>query len=192
MIKTEADVKVGSGDARVEVARLLRELREMKNMSQEELARRIGRKRQVVAQMEQGISKGINLLRLEEMVAACGERLVLATTQQKKEIPLDTYQEDKVLVAFASGDISQAERQLSELRRWQYPVTQVMACCKRDMAITLSYYFKGRTDVSHSEMNNIVMGLSLIGFVKEAAELKTLYNDILDQAEELADGGEDS
>ncbi|WP_314068638.1 helix-turn-helix transcriptional regulator [uncultured Vagococcus sp.] len=192
MIKTEADIKVGKGDTRVEVARLLRELREAKHISQEELAKRIGRNRQVVAQMERGVSQGINLLRLEEMVAACGERLVLATTKQKKEIPLDTYQEDQVLVAFASGEIGEAERRLSGLRRWQYPVTQVMACCKRDMAVTLSYYFKGRTDLSHSEMNNITMGLSLIGFVKEAVALKELYNDILDQAEELMNGGEAS
>lgn len=190
MIKTEADVAIGSGNTQVEVARLLRELRQGKNLSQEELANRVGRNRQVVAQLEQGRSRAINLFRLEEIVAACGERLILTTTEKSRDFPLDTRQEDRVLVAFAKGEIGEGERLLADLRRWQYPVTQVMACCKRDMAVTISYYLKGRTDRSHSEMNKIIMGLSLIGFVKEANDLKELYEHVLDQVEKLTEGRE--
>lgn len=187
---TEEELQIGGSDYRLEVARLLRELREKKGISQGQLAKRIGRNRQVVAQLEQGIVKNINLRRLDELVAACGEGLIVTTTEKARIFPLDTHQEDQVLVAFAKGQIGKAERLLADLRRWQYPATQVMACCKRNMAVTMSYYFKGRSDLSHAEMNKIVMGLGLIGFAKEAYELKELYEYVLDQAEGIDKGGE--
>lgn len=188
MINKMDDLVIENKTILIKVARLIRELRQKSNLSQTELANRIGKQRHVVSDIEQGRLKTVNLIRLEKMVMACGAHLVITTTDPKKEVVLDTFQEDQVLLAFADGKIGEAERLLADLRRWQYPVTQVMARCKRDMGMTMSHYFKGLTDRSHSEMNQILMGLSLLGFVNEAHELKELYEHILDQSEGLLEG----
>lgn len=167
----------------LEVARFLRELRERKQVTQGELADKGGVSRQAVSAIERGKCKKIDLVRLMELVNACGETLVLSTSDRKESwgtTPL----EDEVLTAFQEGELLEAEQKLTAIRRWQYPLNHILGRCKRDMAVTMSYYFKGRNDLSHSKMNKIVMGLSLLGFVKEAREMAAMYNRILDDGEE--------
>lgn len=62
---------------RIDVAMLVREMREAANLSQAQLAKRVGTQQPVIARLEDAEYKGHSLNMLERIAAACGVGLKL-------------------------------------------------------------------------------------------------------------------
>lgn len=168
----------------LEVADLLRNLRRDKKLKQKFVAEQVGVKRQVLSKLENGQREQVDLVQLAEIVNTYGEELIVTTGSQSKESLINTEEEDLVLIAFSEGRIEEAEDLLEPLRHWHYPFHRIEARCKRDMAIAISYHFKGAVSRSYTLMNDIVMGLALLKCKDETLHLIEIYQRITKEGEE--------
>lgn len=159
----------------IEAGVMVRWLREEKGLTQQELAKRVSFSRQKLSAIENGHRVQDNLGCLQEITNACGETLILSTSLENTRRPNNTEREDAILLAFSAGRIREAEQLLNDIRSWQYPLYQMYAKCKRNMAVCLSYYFKGREGQSLTMMNDLVFSLSNLKCEKEASHFKEMY-----------------
>lgn len=162
------------------VAQLIKELRLVKNIKQEELCERAAISRQYLSEIENGHRRQLNLVKVEDIVNACGEQLYLTTSYRNPlQISDQTEREDQVLRAYAEGQIEEADALLAEIYSWRYPAEHIMAKCKRNMAIAISYHFKGLPKHAIGKMNNTVMGLSQIDCGEEDDYFTELFYRII-------------
>ncbi|WP_314065577.1 helix-turn-helix transcriptional regulator [uncultured Vagococcus sp.] len=169
----------------VSAAQLVKEVRLAKDISQDELCERVDMSRQHLSKIENGHIKKLDLNCLDLLINGCGEKLELQSSYiNKLQLSHQTEKEDQVLITYSQGRIEVAEELLAEIRRWQYPPEHLRARCKRNMAIAISYYFKGRHSYSQNKMNEIVMGLSLIGCGEEAERFIEMYYRIVKKGEQ--------
>ena len=167
-----------------EVGRMIKEVRTFKKMSQGELCELTQVSRQNLSEIENGRIGQLDLEKVCKLVNACGEQLYVTTSfNNRLQISDRTEREDQVLVAFASGDIEQAEELLKVIRQWRYPPSYITAQCKRHVAIAVSYHFMGMTDRSKLRMSDLVMGLSYLGCDKEADRFIEIYDRTISSGE---------
>ncbi|MBP1040091.1 helix-turn-helix transcriptional regulator [Vagococcus sp. BWB3-3] len=164
----------------LKVAQLIKELRHYKNVTQEEVCQHAKITRQYLSEIENGHRKQLNLVKIQEIVQGCGERLYVTTSYDNPlQISDQTEKEDKVLNSFAEGQIQEAERLLSEIRQWRYPTEHIMAKCKRKTAVALSYHFRQMPRESEAALNRLVMGLAMIDCREEADYFMEMYYRIM-------------
>lgn len=162
---------------------LLTEYRKRHNLSQDELAAILGIHRRQVARLES--EKGlVDLKRIEQAFALMDEQLQVRLAPKSAKTNMLPV-EDQILQLFAEGKLDKAEPLLKTIRTWQYPLSQAMSRCKRDMAIALQHHFKGNAARGAAYLNNTIMGLSLARFTKEAEQVMEMYQGIIRKAEQL-------
>lgn len=168
----------------VEVGQMIQELRSYKKLTQNDISQLTDMPRQTLSELENGRISHLDLEKIRKIVNVCGEQLYITTSfENPLQISDRTEREDAVLIAFASGDIKTAEELLRTIRRWHYPSTHLTAQCKRNIAIAVSYHFKGMETRSKLRMSDLVFGLSYIGCDKEAERFIEMYDRTIDAGE---------
>lgn len=171
---------INSEPLHLKVAQLIKELRQNKHVTQEEVCQQANVTRQYLSEIENGHRKQLNLVRIQEIVQSCGEQLFVTTSYDNPlQISDQTEKEDKILNYFAEGDIQEAERLLSEIRFWRYPTEHIIAKCKRKVAVSLSYYFRQMPRESEASLNRLVMGLTMVDCREEADYFMEMFYRIM-------------
>lgn len=169
---------------RLEVGRMIKEIRMHKGVSQSELCQKADVSRQYVSEMENGQIKRLDLEKVRKVVMACGEQLFITSSfNNPLQISDRTEREDAILTAFANGEVDKAEKLLKVIRRWNYPPSYLTAQCKRNVAIAVSYHFKDMATRSKLRMSDLLMGLSYLGCDKEAEYFIEMYERTIDSGE---------
>ncbi|WP_314068291.1 helix-turn-helix domain-containing protein [uncultured Vagococcus sp.] len=164
----------------LEVAQLIKELRQAKGMTQTDLSQKALISRQFLSEIENGRRRQVNLVKVADLINACGESLYVSSSYENPlQISDQTEKEDEILRAFSAGQMELAESLLAEIRNWRYPSEHIMAKCKRNMAIAISYHFRGNSKIAHGKMNNIIMGLSYLECGEEANYLTEIFYRII-------------
>ncbi len=169
----------------LEVAQLIKELRQAKGISQTDLSKKAAISRQFLSEIENGHRRQLNLIKVEKLINACGESLYITSSYENPlQISDQTEKEDQILRAFSLGQTELAESLLAEIRQWRYPSEQLMAKCKRNMAVAISYHFRGNPKFAYGKMNNIVMGLGYLDCGEEAGYLTEIFYRIIKNGDE--------
>lgn len=168
----------------LEIAQLIKGLRQHKNLSQEEICEEVELSRQRLSEIENGHLKRLDLDKVQAIVNACGEQLYVTSSYDNPlQISDQTEQEDQILLAFSEGRIEEAEEGLAQIRYWRYPTTHMVAKCKLHVALAISYHFKQLQDRSQMQMNKLLMGLSLMDCREEADRFDEMYARIIECGE---------
>lgn len=168
----------------LEVAQLIKGIREQKELSQEEVCEKANISRQYLSEIENGRRARLNLETVAQIVDACGEQLgITSSFKHTLQVSDQTVKEDQILNAFAEGRIEDAEILLAQIRRWRYPTKYVIAKCKRMLAVAISYHFRGVRGHSQEVVSHLVMGLAAIGCGEEAERFIEMYYRIIEQGE---------
>lgn len=168
----------------LEVAQLIKELRQAKELSQTDLCARVTISRQYLSEIENGHRRQLNLAKIEELIMGCGEQLVITTSYSNPlQVSDQTVREDQVLRAYAEGQTEKAEVLLGAIRSWRYPTEHIVAKCKRNMAIAISYHFREQPKLALGKMNQLIMGLSALDCGEEAEYFTELFYRIIKMGE---------
>nr|WP_283808993.1 helix-turn-helix transcriptional regulator [Vagococcus allomyrinae] len=159
---------------------MIKELRLAKRLNQGELSERANVSRQYICEIENGHRRQLNLVKIQDLVNGCGEQLFVTTSYANPlQISDQTEKEDQILRAFAEGKTELAEELLGDIRGWRYPTEHIVAKCKRNMAVAISYHFRGLPNYAHGKMNNLIAGLSYLDCGEEAEYFAEMFYRII-------------